>query len=97
MILRKVMSRHKSMTHYEGPTKDNFGNQIIKHWPLVVFLAGFLVTWGVFSNRISTLEQKQAVIEAKQDKQDEQSSDLKADVAEIKAGIEFLKEAVKNK
>ena len=80
-----------------SPTQDNFGNQVIKHWPLVVFLAGMFITWGVFSNRIQNTEAEILVLKLKQDKTDESVSTVKEGLVRIETSLSYIREAVEKR
>ena len=75
---------------------DNFFNEIAKHWAIVVFFIGMAVTWGVFSQRIATLEAQQSVIELKVQQNDTNLADVKGGLIRIETSLEFIKEKLDN-
>lgn len=90
------MSLASSYIMSEGPTKDDFANQLVRHWPIIVFFAGMLVTWGVFSNRISTLESQTLVLKAQVDKTETAMSEVKVGITRIETSLQFIKEKLDN-
>jgi len=72
--------------------QDRFLIDVAKHWPIVVVFASILMTWGVFSNRISTLEAQVAVLKVQNDKNTDSVSDVKVSLGEIKTSLDFIKE-----
>lgn len=72
--------------------QDRFLIDVAKHWPIVVVFASILMTWGVFSNRISTIEAQVAVLKVQNDKNTDSVSDVKVSLGEIKTSLDFIKE-----
>ena len=72
--------------------QDRFLIDVAKHWPIVVVFASILMTWGVFSNRIYTLEAQVAVLKVQNDKNTDSVSDVKVSLGEIKTSLDFIKE-----
>lgn len=72
--------------------KDNFGKDLMRHWPLVICLASILISWGVFSNRIANSEAEIMVMKAKQDKTDDTIQAVQGGIIRIETSLDFIKE-----
>lgn len=77
------------------PKEDYFVSDIVQHWPILLFLLGMAVTWGVFSNRIANDDTRLDKIESKQEVTDKTLIDIRTDLATINANIAFIKDKVK--
>ena len=71
---------------------DRFLIDITRHWPIMVMFASMFITWGVFSNRISTLEATIAVLKIQNEKNTDNVTEVKVTLGEIKTSLEFIKE-----
>jgi len=72
--------------------QDKFLVDVSRHWPIVVVFASIFVSWGVFSNRISTIETQVEVLKVQNDKNTDSVSDVKVSLGEIKTSLDFIKE-----
>lgn len=59
--------------------------KIGKHWGVIIFIGGLVVTWTQFDSRLSTVERKV-------DEQSPISIQLQKDIVEIKTTLEFIKQ-----
>ena len=69
---------------------DKFANKVTSVWPILVFITTLVIWYADVNSRLST-------VEAKQEDQNiviEQVSDIKTDVAVIKANVEFIKQRI---
>jgi len=74
------------------PKTDRFFFDVMKHLPIVIVFATMFITWGIFSNRIQTVEAQIAVLKVQNDKNTDNVSDVKVSLGEIKTSLEFIKE-----
>lgn len=71
---------------------NNFLFSAMKHWPIVIAFASLFISWGIFSNRISTIEAQVDVLKVQNDKNTDNVTDVKVTLGEIKTSLEFIKE-----
>lgn len=72
--------------------KDEFYQNVTKHWPVVLFLLGMAVTWGRFESRINSLEAKISALEIRQEKTTDVLVTLQGDLREIKTSLKFIEQ-----
>lgn len=72
---------------------DNF---ILKHWPVLACIGGILITWGVFSNRLTTLEAETLVLKTQQEKTEDTLSDVKGGIIRIETSLDFIRKEISN-
>ena len=65
---------------------------LAKYWFLIFFIGGMLVTWGAFSNRMSTTEAKVLILEKQVQDANNGLNDLKGGIIRIETSLEFIKE-----
>lgn len=64
---------------------------------MIVFIGSIIVTWTQFSTRITALEVQTAKLDAKIEATNSQVSAIQADIAELKANVQFIKDYIVNK
>jgi len=76
---------------------DNLLKFLKEYWFVIVFIGSIIVTWTQFSTRITALEVQTAKLDAKIEATNSQVSAIQADIAELKANVQFIKDYIVNK
>lgn len=70
-------------------------SHIQKYWQIYAVLVSLIVSYTVQSGRISTLEYRANIIEAKERDETDVLLEVQKDIASIKTSVEFIKERIK--
>ena len=73
---------------------ENFLKFLKEYWFVIVFIGSIVMTWTQFSTRISALEVAYNKLEVKVETTNMQVSQIQADIAEVKANIQFIKDYI---
>lgn len=65
-------------------------DQIKNVWFIIVFVAGVIVSWTTFSNRLENYEARLITVEEKQETLDPKITQIQVDIASIKTTLEIL-------
>lgn len=76
---------------------DNLLKFLKEYWFVIVFIGSIIVTWTQFSTRITALEVQTSKLDAKIEATNSQVSAIQADIAELKANVQFIKDYIVNK
>lgn len=76
---------------------DNLLKFLKEYWFVIVFIGSVIVTWTQFSTRITALEVQTSRLDAKIEATNSQVSAIQADIAELKANVQFIKDYIVNK
>ena len=73
----------------------SFVPALSKHWFLIVFFGGMILTWGRFEMKVAYLESRQEALELSQKDTTATIVSMSGDIREIKTTLQFIKERVR--
>ena len=76
----------------EEKQKETFLDLVSRHWFLILFIGGMIVTWGRYETKISYIESEVQNIKADQKSISGDIRILVGDVREVKTSLEFIKD-----
>ena len=72
-------------------------NSIRDFWPIILFLVSLIILGVRFEGRLNAVEQRLSMVETKAEQNSVFNNDVRAQLAEIKVTLQFIKQALTDK
>lgn len=72
--------------------EQRFYFDLMKHWPIILFIGTSFISWGIFSNKVQNIEAKVAVLETSTTKNTDNVNDIKVSLGKIQTSLDYITE-----
>lgn len=76
-------------------SKQNGIGTLLKYWPVILFIAGLIMTWTNFKNQTSANEDRLTKLEARAIAWDNNQNEILVQLSQIQADLAWIKNKYK--